>query len=80
MPISFFEGVPEDQREDVTKRNMERRFHALAAAVRDHEASSRRLNSGNVARAGSSGARDQRLYRRLRQICGEPVTTEHRAV
>lgn len=80
MPISFYEGIPEDQRDEITKRNMERRFYALAAAVRDHEASSRRSSPGSVARAGSSGARDERLYRRLRQICGEPVTTEHRAV
>lgn len=80
MPISFFEGIPEDQRDEVTKRNMERRFHALAAAVRDHEATSRRLSAGSAVRAGTGGARDERLYRRLRQICGEPATDEHRAV
>lgn len=72
MPISFFEAIPEDQRAEVTRRNMERRFHALAAAVRDHEASARRSTPAN-------GARDERLYRRLRQICGEPATSEHSA-
>lgn len=75
MPISFYEGIPEDQRAEVTRRNMERRFYALAAAVRDHEASARR----NAPAATSSGSRDERLYRRLRQICGEPVTTENSA-
>lgn len=69
MPISFFEGIPEDQREEVTRRNMERRFYALAAAVRDHEASNRRA-------VPSTPARDERLYRRLRQICGDPATGE----
>ena len=34
MPISFFEGIPEDQRVEMGRRNMERRFFALAAAVR----------------------------------------------
>ena len=29
MPISFFEGIPEDQRNQVARRNMERRFFAL---------------------------------------------------
>jgi len=70
MPISFFEGIPEDQRAQVTSRNMERRFFALAAAVRDHEATARRATPASV-------SRDERLYRRLRQICGEPGTSEH---
>ena len=74
MPISFFEGIPEDQRAEVTRRNMERRFYALAAAVRDHEASARRTTPGRTA-----PARDERLYLRLRQICGEPATHEHSA-
>lgn len=78
MPTSFFEGIPEDQRDAVTRRNMERRFYALAAAVRDHEAASRRTSPGSV-RTGAGGARDERLYRRLRQICGEPSTSEHTA-
>jgi hypothetical protein len=71
MPISFFEGIPPDQLPEVTGRQMERRFFALAAAVRDHEASARRT-------APASKPRDERLYRRLRQICGEPTTNEHR--
>jgi len=50
---------------------MERRFFALAAAVRDHEASARRTTP-------ASKPRDERLYRRLRQICGEPPTGEQR--
>lgn len=74
MPISIFEGIPEDQRAEVTQRNMERRFYALAAAVRDHEASARRSAPATT----RPGPRDERLYRRLRQICGEPVTTEHK--
>jgi len=75
MPISFFEGIPEDQRAEVTRRNMERRFYALAAAVRDHEASARRTAPARV----HAPARDERLYLRLRQICGEPATQEHTA-
>jgi hypothetical protein len=74
MPISFFEGIPEDQRAEVTRRNMERRFYALAAAVRDHEATARRTTQGRGHRAS-----DERLYLRLRQICGEPATQEHSA-
>jgi hypothetical protein len=70
MPVTFIEGIRDDERQDLVKRNMERRFHALAAAVRDHEASVRRT-------APASAARDERLYRRLRQICGEPATEEH---
>lgn len=72
MPISFYEGIPADQRDEVTRRNMERRFYALAAAVRDHEASARR----SAPATSRAGTRDERLYRRLRQICGEPDTTE----
>ena len=75
MPISFFEGMPEDQRDEVTRRNMERRFYALAAAVRDHEAAGRR---GAPTRA-TAPARDERLYKRLRQLCGEPQTQEQTA-
>ena len=70
MPISFFEGIPEDQRKLVIQRNMDRRFFALAAAVRDHEATARRATPASV-------TRDERLYRRLRQIAGEPATKEH---
>ena len=42
----------------------ERRFSALAAAVREHEANVRR-------REFSMRPQDQHLYRRLRQICGD---------
>ena len=70
MPISFFEGLPDDQRAQVNRRNMERRFFALAAAVRDHEAAARRATP-------ASRARDERLYLRLRQICGDSATGEH---
>jgi hypothetical protein len=71
MPISFFEGIPEDQRAEMTRRNMERRFYALAAAVRDHEAAARRSTP-------ASKPRDERLYRRLRQICGEAPAEEQK--
>jgi hypothetical protein len=49
----------------VSERNIaERRFSALAAAVREHEANVRR-------REYSMRPQDSHLYRRLRQICGE---------
>jgi hypothetical protein len=49
----------------VSERNIaERRFSALASAVREHEALVRR-------RQYSVRPQDQTLYRRLRQICGE---------
>ena len=46
------------------RRVAERRFSALAAAVREHEANVRR-------REISMRPQDQYLYRRLRQILGE---------
>jgi len=48
----------------VQERLGERRFYALAAAIRQHEAE---------ARAGSSdlSEHDRELYARLRLICGE---------
>jgi hypothetical protein len=49
----------------VSERNLaERRFAALAAAVREHEAAVRR-------REYSLRTQDAALYRRLRQICGD---------
>ncbi len=69
MPISFFEGVPEDQQSD---RDAERRLLELVAAVRDHEAASRRARP-------ASRPRDERLYRRLRQISGERTRTPGRS-
>jgi hypothetical protein len=54
----------------VGERNLaRRRFAALAAAVREHEASTRR-------RVPVMRAADVALYRRLRQICGEPDQVE----
>ena len=47
----------------VERRVAERRFSALAAAVREHEANVRR-------REFQVRPQDQALYRRLRQICG----------
>ena len=70
MPITFFEGMRDDQRDDLARRNMERRFYALAAAVKDHEA--------RVRREGETQLADEALYRRLRQLSGEPTTTEQR--
>jgi hypothetical protein len=49
----------------VSERNLaQRRFSALAAAVREHEAKVRR-------RDYQVRPQDQALYRRLRQICGD---------
>jgi hypothetical protein len=63
-PITMFEGARE--LDPVSERNQaERRFSALAAAVREHEATVRR-------REYSMRPQDRALYRRLRQICGEP--------
>ncbi|MBK5116603.1 MAG: hypothetical protein JJE23_06745 [Thermoleophilia bacterium] len=70
MPITFFEGIRETERTDIRLRNMERRFYALAAAVREHEGSVRRADPGVA-------EKDEGLYRRLRQLSGEPATSEH---
>jgi hypothetical protein len=62
-PITMVEGTR--KLDAVSERNLaERRFSALAAAIREHEASVRR-------RQYSMRSQDQALYRRLRQICGE---------
>ena len=62
-PVWMFEGSK--QLDPVSQRNMaERRFSALAAAVREHEASVRR-------REYAVRPQDSSLYRRLRQICGD---------
>ncbi len=71
MPIMFFEGMRDDERLDMARRNMERRFYALAAAVKDHEAQSHR-------RGNPLSRADADLYRRLRQLTGEPGTSEYR--
>jgi hypothetical protein len=63
-PVQIIEGAR--KLDPVSERNLaERRFSALAAAVREHEASVRR-------REYSLRSQDAHLYRRLRQICGEP--------
>jgi hypothetical protein len=48
----------------VQERLGERRFYALAAAVREHEADAR-------AQTGELSEHDAELYRELRLICGE---------
>lgn len=61
-PVWMIEGTR--QLDPVSERNVaERRFSALAAAIREHEASVRR-------REYAMRPQDQQLYRRLRQICG----------
>jgi len=61
-PIQMIEG--NRKLDPVSERNLaERRFSALAAAVREHEANVRR-------REFRVRPQDQALYRRLRQICG----------
>jgi hypothetical protein len=62
-PVWMIEGTK--KLDPVGERNLaERRFSALAAAVREHEANVRR-------REYSLRPQDASLYRRLRQICGE---------
>lgn len=64
-PVWMIEGAT--KLDAVSARNLaERRFSALAAAVREHEASVRRRE------VGALRSQDASLYRRLRQICGEP--------
>ena len=63
-PMTIIEG--NRQLDPVSQRNVaQRRFSALAAAVREHEASVRRRSLGDLR------PQDASLYRRLRQICGE---------
>jgi len=62
-PITVVEGAR--RLDPMSERNLaERRFAALASAVRQHEAAVRR-------REYAIRASDEALYRRLRQICGE---------
>jgi hypothetical protein len=62
-PVWMIEG--NRKLDPVSERNLaERRFSALAAAVREHEATVRR-------REYSVRPQDNHLYRRLRQICGD---------
>jgi hypothetical protein len=62
-PVWMIEGSR--KLDPVSERNQaERRFSALAAAVREHEANVRR-------REYQVRPQDHALYRRLRQICGD---------
>lgn len=62
-PVRIIEGSR--KLDPVGERNLAvRRFSALAAAVREHEAKVRR-------REYQMRPQDQALYRRLRQICGD---------
>jgi hypothetical protein len=62
-PVTVVEG--NRKLDPVSERRIaERRFSALASAVREHEALVRRRQYG-------IRPQDQALYRRLRQICGE---------
>ncbi len=62
-PVWMIEGTRE--LDAVSERNLaERRFAALAAAIREHEAKVRR-------REYLMRPQDAQLYRRLRQICGD---------
>jgi hypothetical protein len=61
-PIQIIEGT-RTLDPTIERRLAERRFSALAAAVREHEANVRR-------REFQIRPQDQALYRRLRQICG----------
>jgi hypothetical protein len=70
MSVRIFEGVRDSERTELKKRNMERRFYALASAVRDHEA--------GVRRGRRPAPADENLYRRLRELSGESPTGEHR--
>jgi hypothetical protein len=62
-PVQIIEGSR--KLDAVAERNIaQRRFSALAAAVREHEAKVRR-------REYSARPQDAALYRRLRQILGD---------
>jgi selenocysteine lyase/cysteine desulfurase len=62
-PVTMIEGNRELDA-GAHRRVAERRFSALAAAVREHEANVRR-------REYTMRPQDQHLYRRLRQILGD---------
>jgi hypothetical protein len=69
-PVWMIEGAA--KLDPISERNVaERRFSALAAAIREHEAAVRR-------REYTVRAQDRALYRRLRQICGEASVPEVR--
>jgi hypothetical protein len=67
-PIWMFEGT--SKLDPVSQRNLaERRFSALAAAIRQHQAATKRQVAG-------IRAEDAALYRKLRQICGQIAEAE----
>jgi hypothetical protein len=69
-PVWMIEGAA--KLDPISERNVaERRFSALAAAIREHEAAVRRRDT-------SVRPQDRALYRRLRQICGESAMPEAR--
>jgi hypothetical protein len=62
-PVWMIEGSRE--LDPISERNLaKQRFSALAAAIREHEATVR-------LRVYMRGPKEAQLYRRLRQICGE---------
>lgn len=62
-PVTMIEGA-RNADPGIERRVAERRFSALAAAVREHEANVRR-------REYVMRPQDQHLHKRLRQILGE---------
>ncbi|MCB0875289.1 MAG: hypothetical protein R2718_10980 [Solirubrobacterales bacterium] len=64
MPVTIIEGTRESGREGRAQTDRVR-FVALVAAVREHEERTRRGPRPNR-------PRDDRLYRRVREICSEP--------
>jgi hypothetical protein len=69
MPVTIIEGSREARRGSGAKAD-ELRFLALVAAVREHEERSRSGRRPNR-------PRDDRLYRRVREICGRPGSGHH---
>jgi hypothetical protein len=62
MAVTIIEGVRDDAR---PAHRDQARFAALVSAVRDHEERSRNGEK-------PSRPRDERLYRRVREICADP--------
>lgn len=65
MPVTIIEGVRNEVPEAGPEHLDPARFAALLAAVREHEERSRRGPK-------PSRSRDERLYRRVREICADP--------
>ena len=62
MPVTISEGIRPEQG-SVSREHLERRYSALAAAVKAHELS--------TARSRLARSEDRDLYRRMRQLTGE---------